>query len=300
MAAMSARTHYSKPYLAQLETGQREISADHLSAYADALGLDFDRLASVAKRSVRVDERTLRDVASILSATRRLEDSIGALAVLPSILSHSAMVETLTKEAPSELAEQCSTLVSELFQYQGWLELNIGHVARSDRSLDRAIVFARGSGDPDRLSHGLSFKAYAALEYDKLEEASALTDAALEVDGTHPRLRTFDLYQRAQIHASSREYRQARAVLRKADRAAERGSSSDLPDAGYWYTDALWSLERGRTLWLLGDKHAGAREVSTGLAEMPPEHREAEWANKWVRLAAEVNAPGPGDGDRGR
>ncbi|WP_028477333.1 helix-turn-helix domain-containing protein [Nocardia sp. CNY236] len=39
LSAMAARTHYSKPLLGMLETGQRQIGPEHVRAYADALGV---------------------------------------------------------------------------------------------------------------------------------------------------------------------------------------------------------------------------------------------------------------------
>ncbi|MGY1895502.1 helix-turn-helix domain-containing protein [Nocardia gipuzkoensis] len=39
LSAMAARTHFSKPLLGLLETGQRTIKPEHVRAYADALGV---------------------------------------------------------------------------------------------------------------------------------------------------------------------------------------------------------------------------------------------------------------------
>ncbi len=39
LAAMAARTHYSKPLLGMLETGQRAVKVEHVRAYAEALGV---------------------------------------------------------------------------------------------------------------------------------------------------------------------------------------------------------------------------------------------------------------------
>ncbi|MET9490147.1 helix-turn-helix transcriptional regulator [Nocardia sp. NPDC006630] len=39
LSALAARTHYSKALLGMLETGQRQVWPEHVSAYADALGI---------------------------------------------------------------------------------------------------------------------------------------------------------------------------------------------------------------------------------------------------------------------
>jgi transcriptional regulator with XRE-family HTH domain len=55
LAAMAARTHYSKSYLGNVETGRRAATADVVLAYEQALGGDVDRrglLAGVAAGAV--------------------------------------------------------------------------------------------------------------------------------------------------------------------------------------------------------------------------------------------------------
>ncbi|WP_107656424.1 helix-turn-helix domain-containing protein [Nocardia suismassiliense] len=44
LQGMAARTHYSKPYLGQLETGARVVRAEHVSAYESALQTKLDHL----------------------------------------------------------------------------------------------------------------------------------------------------------------------------------------------------------------------------------------------------------------
>lgn len=285
LSGMAERTHYSKPYLGQLETGKRSVLPEHVAAYNQALGVDIERLASVAAAPCRVDGAALADVATILSATRRLEDVTGALAVLPAVRGFAMLAQSLTHQARISLESKTAGLASEISQYRGWLELATGDTAAADRSLDRAISLAEQGKGSDRLTHGLSFKAYAALEDGRIEDAAALTDEALKVRGVHPLLRVYDHYQRARVHAVAGEPYAAQKTLIAADHAAEAAAEEDPPDAGYWYTEGLWGLHRGRVLWLIGQRAVGAREVRQGLAAMPEEHRQAEWATTWVRVA---------------
>ncbi|WP_280436214.1 helix-turn-helix domain-containing protein [Nocardia carnea] len=44
LQGMAARTHYSKPYLGQLETGARAVHAEHVAAYESALDTRLDHL----------------------------------------------------------------------------------------------------------------------------------------------------------------------------------------------------------------------------------------------------------------
>ena len=54
LAAMAARTHYSKPLLGHLETGRRVVKPEHVVAYSRALAVSVDRLLGPAQDPIRV------------------------------------------------------------------------------------------------------------------------------------------------------------------------------------------------------------------------------------------------------
>ncbi|MFB9433997.1 helix-turn-helix domain-containing protein [Streptoalloteichus tenebrarius] len=285
LAGMAERTNYSKPYLGQLETGKREVLPHHIAAYEHALGVDIERLAYVAATPRRADSSSLASLATILSSTRRLEDAVGARGVLDTVRGFDRLSRSLAHHARSPLAGSAACLASEISQYRGWLELASGDRAAGERCLNSAITLARNADAPDRLVHGLSFKAYAALEARRVGDAAALTEEALRVRGVHPLIRVYDRYQLARVHAATGETHAAQRALVVADKAAEAAAGEEPPDAGYWYTEGLWGLHRGRVLWLLGQHQGARREVRSGLAAMPQEHRDATWAAKWVKAA---------------
>ena len=72
LAAMAARTHYSKSYLGNVETGRRAATADVVLAYEQALGGDVDRrglltgVAASAVAPVAVSELVRRGFAAAL------------------------------------------------------------------------------------------------------------------------------------------------------------------------------------------------------------------------------------------
>lgn len=68
----SRLTHYSASYLSRVESGQRAVSPEVLSAYEDALGVDLGRLTAMTEKPSRIDISTLADVSVMLAATRRL------------------------------------------------------------------------------------------------------------------------------------------------------------------------------------------------------------------------------------
>jgi transcriptional regulator with XRE-family HTH domain len=82
---MARAIHYSPTYLSYIESGKRPAAARVVQAYEDMLGAGVDRLASVVEAPRTVDRESLDQVATMLSAVRRLEDVNGAETVLPAV-----------------------------------------------------------------------------------------------------------------------------------------------------------------------------------------------------------------------
>lgn len=286
---MARRTHYSASYLSLIESGKRTLPASVVAAYESALGSDLERLTAVAKSAANVDAGALSDVAVMLSATRRIEDATGPVAVLPAVKGMAMMAETFAGQARSAAGTTAASIASEIDQYRGWLEHATGAAAASRRSLGKAVDLAQQSGDPDRLAHGLSFTAYVCAETYRHTEAAALSDAVLAVSGVHPLIGAYELFQRARLHAVTRENREAQRVLALADRAAASAEDEEKPDAGYWYTPGFYGLQRSRVLRALGQAERAREEVRAAVNALPPEHRRAEWAAKWRRAADGVD-----------
>ncbi|MFI5716356.1 helix-turn-helix domain-containing protein [Nocardia sp. NPDC051750] len=282
---MARRTHYSASYLSLIESGKRAVPAAVVAAYESTLGSDLERLTAVARSAASVDTSTLSDVAVMLSATRRIEDATGPIAVLPAVKGMATMAETFADQARSRTGTAAASMASEIDQYRGWLEHATGAGAASRRSLGKAVELARHSGAPDRLAHGLSFTAYVHAETGRHAEAAALSEAVLAVPRVHPLIRVYERFQRARLHAVTGEPREAQRVLVAADRAAEAAEDEEKPDAGYWYTPGFYGLQRSRVLRILGQAERAQEEVRAAVDALPPEHRRAEWAAKWRRAA---------------
>ncbi|MEV0357179.1 helix-turn-helix transcriptional regulator [Nocardia sp. NPDC050697] len=282
---LARRTHYAVGYLSQIETGQRPVSAEIVAAYETALDVHLDRLAAVSAAPGAVDAETLDDAAAILAATRRIEDSAGPVAVLAAVRGLGAMAETLARDAPRARVATAVALASELAQYRGWLEFATGADAAAQRSFVRAVYLARESGNPDRLVHGLSFSAFAALANSEYRSAAELSEAALAVRGAHPLIVVFEHYQRARIQAALGAEKAAERALLVADDSAARAAHEERPSAGYWYGPEFFALQRGRVLRTLGREDQARREVQAAVAALPPEQRRASWMAKWTRAA---------------
>ncbi|OXR44378.1 hypothetical protein B7C42_03167 [Nocardia cerradoensis] len=282
---MARRTHYSVSYLSLIESGKRAVPADVVAAYETALGSDLERLTAVARSAASVDASALSDVAVMLSATRRIEDATGPVAVLPAVRGMATMAETFAEQARSASVADAARVASEIDQYRGWLEHAAGAGVASRRSLGKAVVLAKESGDPDRLAHGLSFTAYVSAETGRYADAAAASDAVLAVPGVHPLIGAYERYQRARLHAVTGDSRAAQRALVLADKAAEAAADEVKPDAGYWYTPGFYGLQRSRVLRVLGQTERAREEVRAAVDTLPAEHRRAHWAAKWCRAA---------------
>ncbi|MEV5568409.1 helix-turn-helix transcriptional regulator [Spirillospora sp. NPDC052269] len=288
---MAKRTTYSKSALSMFENGKRPVHAQVVQKYEEALGLDVGRLAHVLGKPRKVDAASLVDLADALSATRRLEDAAGPTAVLPMVRGLAGVADTLAEEAGSPLRKRALALASEVSQYQGWVELESTGRRNATRRFTKAVRLAKVAGDPDREALGLSFHAYTRLEAHDCAGAADLAEAALQVRGTHPMVHNYDLFQTARIRATAGEKRQAVELLKSADREAEAGEDLEPPDFAYWYGSGVWALQRARVLGVLGETSGAIREIEAGLAALPPEQRDAEWASNWVQLTLDGGIP---------
>ncbi|MGK8553226.1 helix-turn-helix domain-containing protein [Nocardia gipuzkoensis] len=290
LRAMAERTYYSPAYLSLIESGKRPVPVGVVAAYERVLGADLDRLTAVARSPASVDATTLADVASMLSATRRVEDAAGAVTVLPAVRGMSAMTETFAREARTARTE-AAALASEVVQYRAWLEHAIGADTAARATMRTAIDLAEESRDPDRLVHALGFTGYVTVSTGDYGKVIALSDAALAVRDAHPTLMAYGRMRRAELLAARGESRQASSALA----AAEPEAANDPPQSMYWWTCGFAAVQRAGVLALLGHTADAVREATHGVAAMPVEHRGTAWlASALRRVDPDMSADSSG------
>lgn len=256
---MAEKTHFSPAYLSQIENEKRPVPPAVVEAYRRVLGND-PVVGQLAAATVDPGGAGVSDVTDILERTRRLEDVIGAAAVVPVVRGLDSIARTLDNRLASEVA-----------RYRGWLEHAVDRRAMADKVLRDAAGLAQ---DGAQRAHALSFRSLTARHDGDLAKAVDLADGALAEDGVHPALRTFDHYWRAELLARRGERRAAARAL-----ATDPPDSDELPPGGYWYTDGFLAVQRGLVLSCMGRRADGIEEATQGLAEMPAEHRGTDWLN---------------------
>ncbi|GAA5066524.1 helix-turn-helix domain-containing protein [Nocardia callitridis] len=292
LRAMAERSYYSKAYLSLIETGRRPVPAGVVAAYERVLGTGVERLTTVARTPARVDAAALSDVATILAATRRIEDAAGALTVLPAVRGMAEMAETFASEAKAE-RDAAAALASEIMQYRGWLEHAIGADTAARRTVATAVGLAKESREPDRLAHSLGFLGYVTVSAGNYDAVIGLSDAALAVRDAHPVVTAYGRMRRAELLATHREPTAAQRALVRADEATAAADSISPPASMYWWSTGFAAVQRGGVLALLGNTADGITEATYGLTAMPTEHRRTEWlASALRRVDPDMSADG--------
>lgn len=247
---------------------------------------EAERVARAASGHVGTDLLAIDAVSQVLASVRRLEDAAGAAEVLPTVRAQAALATQLAENACGDIRPKAVGLLSELEQYEGWLNIPLQRWDESRKHLDRASVLALEADDPTRLSTALSFAAYRYLRRHNLRSADALNEAAVRDDRVNAGLRTYINFQRAEVLARDGSRIDALARLREADRLSEHLPPPDeLPDSGYWYVPSFFHGQRAFVLHALGDHREAQRLAGEAIAMMPESWRDAEWAARRRALA---------------
>ena len=190
-----------------------------------------------------------------------------------------AMIERFAREARGGVRPAAVGLASELHQYAGWLHLPLRRWARAERYLDRAVVLGMEADDPQRVTTGLSFAAYAAMRQDQTQKAAALSQAARRDTRVNPGLRTYVTYQAAEILAAA-DKPAAYRLLTEAEAMVDRIDPAELVESTYWYTPAFFLGTHAFVLDKLGERNRARELMAESLAALPEEWRTAEWAER--------------------
>lgn len=245
-----------------------------------------DRLTRAMHWPNSVDQAALDFLSRALTFVRHLEDDTSSAMVASSVRELHSIADALAREARLNVRHQATGLLSEIEQYRGWLAIPGRDWTTARRHLDRAAVVALESDDPLRLSAALSFAAYSAIRRFDFSSADALSEAALRDGRIDQGLRTYEMFQRAEILARLGLRNKSVRLLLATDHLVEHlPIEEDLPASGYWYTPPFFLGQKAFVLHALGD-HSGSRQAALDcLSEMPAEWAESEWAARSRELA---------------
>ncbi|MDQ2709149.1 MAG: hypothetical protein M3Z25_16610 [Actinomycetota bacterium] len=191
----------------------------------------------------------------ILAESRRLEDSIGALALIEPIHGHLRMLEPLVREARGALRPAVVSLAAQYAQFTGWLHASAGHTEIARSCYDRATEWALEAGDANMVATALSMKGHLACTLEQIGPMLGLSQAARRDERrVSPGLRAMTAQQEARAHALLGEGDATDHLL---DEAIELiGHAEEHPDAEppwlYFFSPAYLTMQRGRAYRYLG------------------------------------------------
>jgi transcriptional regulator with XRE-family HTH domain len=265
LAAMAARTHYSKPLLGLLETGKRTIKPAHVDAYSRALNVPAEILRGPPDDPLRVAHEWLvsdspavvqlragrrvgamlaDDLESRVIELRHLDDVIGGSDLFPVVSKELSEVQRIVRSASytDKIARRLLTVTGELAQLAGW-------VASDAVLLARSAVKGAGEVSP----------VVRALLWERVAWASA----------------------------RSRDYAGTRCALDAVDDAYENRSPEVVePEWVYWLDRGEIDVMAGRCLIELGSPDAAAPLLARAISSYDTNHaREISLYLSWLAEA---------------
>ncbi|MFG1673478.1 helix-turn-helix transcriptional regulator [Micromonospora sp. NPDC049282] len=302
----------SRGHLHDLETGRRQPTADLAGRLDEALTasglllslvlpsptvIDPQRLAHVAQHPRLVDSATLHALAKSLAAHRRLEDSLGAASLLPTVRAQLGMVTTLVAETPDRLRARVADVAAQWAQFGGWLYAASEQRRLAARWYDTALAWGNEAGNVDMIATILSMRGHLAWS-ERRPQALIDLSAAAARQAASPGVRAIATQQQARGHALIGE---ARAVVSLLDRAVELNDAAGRaphrePPWIYFHSSAYLTMQRGLACRLLGRDAQAIEYLRLGLAGLAADSSGAAWTGPYLlRLAAALADTGEVD-----
>jgi transcriptional regulator with XRE-family HTH domain len=308
LAAVAARTHYSKALLGHLETGHRAVRPEHVAAYSRALGVPIEHLYGPSDEPLRVAHEWLVEDSPVtvqMSAGRRvgaglaadlerrvielrhLDDVIGGTDLLPLARKELADAQAVVQEASysDETGRRLLTVVGELAQLAGWVASDAGQYLEAQRIYLSGVTAARAAGDHVLAGQLLSSLSYQLANVGDPADAALLARSAVTgVKTATPTVRALLLERVAWASARARDRDGARRALDAVDDSYAAGSPGiEEPEWVYWLDRREIDVMAGRCLIELGDPVSAEPLLSHAIASYAPEHvREVALYRTWL------------------
>ena len=203
LAALARSTHYSKALLGHLETGQRAVKPEHVTAYARALGVSVDRLYGPPADPLRVAHEWLvsdgpaivhcasgRRVGDSLATElerrvielRHLDDFVGGADLFPVVSKELSDAEHIVNEASytEDIGRRLLTVVGELAQLAGWVASDVGRYVEAQRIYLSGVSAAQAAGDSTLAGQLLSSLSYQIANVGNPGDAALLARSAVK------------------------------------------------------------------------------------------------------------------------
>ncbi|ATL71594.1 helix-turn-helix domain-containing protein [Nocardia terpenica] len=311
LAALAARTHFSKSLLGLLETGQRHVRPEHVSAYSRALGVSVYALTSPPNDPLRVaHEWLVADSPAVIHSAagrrvgtdlaeqlehrvielRHLDDSVGGRDLYPAVHKELNDARTVVNQASytEAVGERLLTVVGELAQLAGWVASDAGRYADAQQIYLDGVSAAKEAGSRVLAGQLLSSLSYQIANIGDPADGVLLARSAIAGAGdATPAVRALLLERVAWAHARARDLDGTRRALDAVDDTFEaRSADITEPEWVYWLNRTEIDVMAGRCFVELDDPHDAQRLLSRAIAAYPPDHaREVALYRTWLAEA---------------
>jgi transcriptional regulator with XRE-family HTH domain len=308
LAAMAARTHYSKALLGLLETGKRTARPEHVVAYSRTLHVPVDSLYGTPTDPLRVAHEWLVNDSPMLvhsSAGRRVGESLTAemegrvveLRLLDDVIGGGDLFPLVRQELVAarrvvdsasyadKIGSRLLTVVAELAQLAGWVASDAGRYAEAQSIYLSGVSAAHSAGDHSLAGQLLSSLSYQTANVGDPGDAALLARSAVKGAGNAtPVVKALLLERVAWASARAQDSEGARRALDAVDDSYERRCDSFTePHWVYWVDRREIDIMAGRCFVELGDPHAAAPLLSDAIAGYQVEHtREVALYQTWL------------------
>lgn len=308
LSAMAARTHYSKALLGHLETGNRAVKPEHVTAYSRALNVSVDTLYGAPDDPLRVAHEWLvtdtpaevhseagRRVGNSLASElerrvielRHLDDVIGGGDLVPLVRTELSNAQKIVNGASysEQIGRRLLTVVGELAQLAGWVASDAGQYVEAQRVYLSGVSAANDAGDRALAGQLLSSLSYQVANVGDPADAALLARSAVQgANGATPVVRALFLERVAWASARARDFDGTRRALDQVGDVYEhRSTDVDEPEWVYWLDRKEIDVMAGRCLIELGDPTTAEPLLSGAIAAYTPDHaREVALYQTWL------------------
>lgn len=292
MKAAARAANYDPAYLSRVLSGKQRPSMKLAEALDALLGtggalagtvLDTEERARVARSEAnpsRVDAGTVDALAGVLTAYRRLDDTVRPGAVIPAALAQAREVTKMLRGARGPHRERLTEVASEFVQFGGWMLAQDRQDGRAVRMLDSAMELADEAGNGMLAAQALNFRGYLARQQGRPHAVARWFSAAAHTPGAHPAQRLGDLLQAAAGLAETGRRDDALRLVETAEGLAGQAATLPPPATAYWLTPAFNSLNLGLANLGLARYADAADHITAGLAGLAPELHGAAWVQE--------------------
>lgn len=281
LSALSARTHYSKSLLGLLETGQRQIHPEHVSAYLQALGPGSALFVEPTDGEQAAAEWVHRVASSDLNGDTldRLELSVDDLAAAYPTTPPSELLVRIRQHLgyAGRLMDSRKTLSQHrrLLVTVGWLSLlastchiDLGESSAAAARGHLAWKLADEAGHPEIGAWCLETRAWQQLTNGKFAAAAELSRAAQALAPESSSAFIQSTAQEGRALARLGDSTGTYSALRRVARLVSGLNTPDRPEHHFRYDPAKSDAYVATTLAWLGDPAAEsyARHVLTELS----------------------------------